>query len=222
MNKLLGCILVAVVLAPALALAQDCPSPGTAIPRRLATMAVNVAEPVYRNDRSRAEITVLSGRGQMPAMMFTTGLTRESTDLRILPQVWSVELGGGRRCISVGLVEGTWRISELTVDVAREYLPGTCNYRVIRTHEDQHVALTRSAFYAWVFRMDAQLKDAVSRITPFVTTESPAQVSKNVSERLLLAMRPTMDGYERERTEKNATIDTADNYRAVSALCKRW
>jgi hypothetical protein len=201
---------------------QQCPPANFAVPKRTVALATAVATAVIRNDRSRGEITAAAGRQGVPSMMFNTGLTLSDTAIRLTPTVWRVDLGGGRSCLGVGKVEARWEIAEIVVDIAREYRPDTCQYQVVRRHEEQHVALTQAAFLAYVPKMQASLEDAVARVPTLVTDDDPKRAARHLTDDLMRALQPVFGGYERERNARNAAIDTLESYRALTAKCKAW
>lgn len=181
-----------------------------------------MADPVYSSAEGRARITALSGLSSRDPNMFTTGLTRTTTNLELRVQTWQVDMGGGRRCIGVTRVEGVWKITALTVDIAREYPPGGCQYRVIREHEDEHVTISRDAFRHWTPRAEAVLREAVGRVEPRVAGGGADAVTREIKDRLLAAMGPTFEAFTRELKTRNAAIDTPANYRRVNGQCREW
>ena len=206
---------------PAMA-AERCPPVGTAQPRREVTLTASTAPVVYRNDQSRAQITALAGRQNVPLHIFNTGLTRHHTEFRVSPEFWWVELGKGRRCIGIGRVEAKWAISETIVDVAAEYRPGSCEYRAVREHEEEHVTLTKRAFDTIAPRMKARLDTLVARVEPFVTELSADDAGNQLLKSLMDGTKGVLDEQERLRHDLNAAIDTPESYRRTTALCRNW
>ncbi|TAN58829.1 MAG: hypothetical protein EPN20_15910 [Magnetospirillum sp.] len=192
------------------------------MPEPALTLSTGIATPIYSGERDRAHITALAGREGVGAARFNTGLTRSRAEVRITPQIWEVALGGGRRCIGLGRVEAHWRLDELLVDIASEYPPGGCNYRIIREHEDEHVAFARDAYLTWTPRIEATLRDAVMRVKPIVTTGDAKQVANDITARLMRALQPAIDGFRAELRSRNASIDTTANYRLVNSRCPKW
>jgi hypothetical protein len=192
------------------------------VPAQVVTFSTWMADPVYSSAEGRARITALSGLPSRDSGMFTTGLTRTATNLDLRVQAWQVDLGGGRRCVGVARVEGVWKITSLTVDIAREYPPGGCQYRVIRAHEDEHVAISREAFRHWTPRAEAALREAAARIRPRVAASGPDTVTAEFKDRLMAAMKPTFDAFTAELKVRNGAIDTPANYRRVNGQCRDW
>lgn len=222
MNRRNALILVAGLLPAAPAAAQTCPPPGVGIPTQVVTLAASIPEPVYTGEESRTRITVLSGLKRPDSADFTTGLTRTTTNLELVVQGWQVELGQGRRCVGLARAQGTWRITEIKVNIASEYPPGGCQHQVIRRHEDEHVAISRDTFRRWTPEAERTLRAAAARIAPRLTTRSADQETSDFKEMLVAALRPVFDAYAAELKTRNAAIDTPANYRIVNGQCPRW
>jgi hypothetical protein len=214
-------VILVLVLLPAWAAAETCPPPGVDVPEPSVELSTGVADTVWHNDASRRDITDMAGNAPAEGM-YDTGLTRTGTQLRLNPEVWWVELGDGRSCLGLGRVEADWRMEQVEVDIAAEYAPGSCQYRVVHDHESQHVALTRRTFDAHFPRMRARLAEAVRAVRPRIVAGEPEVAGRALSEQLMAVARPVLEAYDRERARVNAAIDTPENYRRTSALCDTW
>ena len=207
------------LIAAGPAWAEECPPVRAFVPDKVVTLSTGVGDTVYTGERSRNVISALSGKG---GGLTTLGLTQNRTEVKIIPQVWSFNLGGGRYCAGLGRVEASWRITKLFVDVASEYPPGGCNYRVIREHEAQHVAFAHATFHEWAPRIERALNAAARQINPRITAADPAQIRKEIEGQLLAALRPAFDGFAADLKARNASIDTMENYRRTATLCPKW
>ena len=219
MRHRLSAVVIAGLAVTSPAWAEDCPPARAFVPDKVATLSIGVGDTIYTGERSRAAITALAGKG---GGLTTLGLTQNSTEVRIIPQIWSFNLGGGRSCAGLGRVEASWRITKLFVDIASEYAPGGCNYRVIRDHESQHVAIAHATFNEWAPRIERALKDEAGRITPRIVKASPGETAKEIEGRLMAALRPAFDGFSADLKARNAAIDTMENYRKTAKLCPKW
>ena len=199
--------------------AEDCPPARAFVPDKAVTLSTGVGDTVYTGERSRNVISALSGKG---GGLTTLGLTQNNTEVRIIPQIWSFNLGGGRSCAGLGRVEASWRITKLFVDIASEYPPGGCNYRVIRDHENQHVAFAHAAFQDWAPRIKLALQNAAAGIAPQITKADQTQTAKEIEGRLMAALRPVFDGFAADMRSRNDSIDTMENYRNTAKLCPKW
>jgi hypothetical protein len=222
MGGKLSLLILLALLPSTFAFAQACPPAGVYVPPRNVTFSSWMAEPTYTSEESRARITALSGLTRPDSKEFTTGLTRTTNNLELRVQGWQIDLGQGKRCMGLARVEAIWKITEIKVNIAREYPPGGCQYRVIRTHEDEHVAISRDTFRHWVPQAESVLRNVAARMPPLITTASPDVVTGQFKDQLTNAMRPTFEAFARELKLRNAAIDTPGNYRRVNSLCPTW
>lgn len=210
--------MVAVVTAPASA--ATCPPPGISREAGV-TLTTAIAAPTYHNDLTRARITRQAGH---PAgtTAENSGLTRSRTAFSIRPRVTGYGVAGGpATCLVLDKVEARWQVTELRVDVASEYRPGTCQHREVLEHENQHVDITRDTFREFVPRMEARLKRAAAEIAPARRGDAQ-QVADRALERLRQAAGEVIAEFQATMRRRHAAIDTPENYRAVSARCDGW
>ncbi|CAA7623710.1 hypothetical protein [Magnetospirillum sp. UT-4] len=212
-------ILLACLWASAAA-AQDCPPRGLAAPMVETLFTSDVVEPVVRNDRTRNQLTQLATRHT--AGHREAGLTQTRTQLTITPRYRWTDLPGGRTCLMLERVTADWRMHAITVDIAAEFPPGTCQYNVVREHEFEHVRLTRGAFHAHVPRMRAHLAEVTRGIGPFVFHGDAQRGGEQIIARLKAGLKPVLDDFEADNRRANSAIDTVESYRAVAARCPSW
>jgi len=207
---------------PAVA-AESCPPAGGFVPVKTVTLSTGIGDITYTADRSSAVITAVSRKDGIGGSGLTTlGLTHHQAEIKMFIEVWSFNLGGGRTCAGLARVDASWRMAKLFVDIASEYPPGGCNYRVIREHEAQHVAFAQGAFRDWTPRIEQALRAAAEQITPQVSNADPAQIRRAMEGQLMAALQPAFEGFRTDLKARNASIDTMANYRKTAALCPRW
>lgn len=214
----LALLALLVSLAPMAASgAERCPVRGK--PARAVDVVTTIVDPVVRNDRRRVELTAAAGRLGMPS--FNAGLTRSEVTFALSPEIWSVDLDGERACIGFGTVTANWALASITIDIAAEYRPGSCQYEAIREHENQHVALTLKVFEDWERRIRNGLMTLMveepSQLVEPANREAKAQ---QMIARLEAGMRAELAAFEAERNAVNATIDTRESYLAQAAKCR--
>jgi hypothetical protein len=209
------------VVLPGAALAQACPPEGKRVPEKKLYLSVNSVDTIYSSELDRAGLSRLAG-GPPIYGMFYTGLTRWREEAAVISNMWMVDLGEGRRCVGLGRVDAAWRLPEMLVNIASEYPPGGCNYRVVRDHEDQHVAFARQFHREWAPRIEQVLKAEMDRLQPEVTTDDLNTAIRKVNARLAAAMAPTIHAFKTEARAKNSTIDTRANYALVNSRCPSW
>lgn len=212
-------VLVAAVLSRQASADEFCPPKGRFAPPPVVTFSALLGETVYIPDttiRGLAHLSQAKGDGT------TLGLTRQTTEFRANMRIWSFDMGGGRRCIGLARAEGIWQMSPQVVDIAREYPAGGCNYRIIRDHENRHVAINAEGFRRWSPRAEAEFRAAAGRVEPVLTTDDPARVEARFRQALQKAMEPSFAAFRAELTRRHGAIDTPEAYRQTQALCPRW
>ena len=93
-------------------------------------------------------------------------------------------------------------MKEVTVYVAREYAPGSCNFDVIRRHEEEHVAIARRL----VTEYRPRLLAAVTGMHP---------------ENVLSAVQGVVDELQRAMRDANRVLDQRDTEKSLSE-CRSW
>lgn len=208
-------------LTPA-AEARTCPPATPNPPETRVSLSTGISTPIYSGELNLRQIAALAGNPALGRGSFITGLTRSTTSVVITPQLWELDMGGGRRCVGLGRVEATWRLERILVNIASEYPPGACNYRIIREHEDEHVAIARKTFQDWAPRMEKALAEATRTMGPSVMAAPAATVARQTTDRLMQALRPVLAAYEADLNRRDGAIDTEVNYRRLNRLCPTW
>lgn len=180
-----------------------------------------IAEPIWRNDRTRRELSALAGVGTGLKGFQHSGLTQSRTELRITPSYRWATYPDGRACMMLTRVEASWRIVGITVDIARQYSPGTCQYDVVRDHEAQHVAIARAVYHDWIPKIQARLTDTAKNVAPILVSD-PNRAAGQMTARVMESVQIVQDAYHADLKARQAVIDTAQNYRAESAKCSKW
>lgn len=214
-----GVGLAALFAAPAIA--AECPPKGMASGPVEVRLDTAIAEPAWRNDRSRRQLSELAGQDSGLKGFQHSGLTQSRTELRMTPSYRVVSYPNGRICVMLTGVQAVWRVTDLTVDIAREYPPGTCQHRVVHEHESEHVTIARAVYRAWVPKVEARLKEAARGIEPALVRDSEAEAQR-MTARLMKSVQSELDAYQADLKARQAVIDTPGNYRAESAKCPSW
>lgn len=212
-------VMLGVMLAsPVAAQTATCTATGPASLK----VATDLPPPVYRHRLTRSQIGALEGRGHMTSDQRHAGLTQTWTAFTINPNVESRQVSKGVICVSVRQVEVSWRMAQFLVDIAAEYRQGSCPYGEILRHENQHVAISQTAFTTADRTLRQQLAEAVRRQPAFLLRATPQQAAQHVADQLMAVARPILEQYNSDTRRQNAAIDTQESYRAVSARCRDW
>jgi hypothetical protein len=197
--------------------------PETPPAARNPTVRLEVLEPklVYRHD---VDLFGLGGIKhtfeKAPTGWIMLGVTITSDHLAMQVRPVVSRLANGRLCVWVTDVAARVGDPELDVYVAANYPEGTCEYNVVREHENQHVEINRSVIHAWGPRIGAQLRDSVGQSFPMVAAGN-ADIQR-IPQMLMDSLQPLFDAMNSELRQRNGAIDTPENYRLTAARCKNW
>lgn len=129
---------------------------------------------------------------------------------------------GGGYC--VWLVDATVSVGfeSQTIYVNRDYAPGSCQYRTIVAHEQQHVKRNRDAVTGYLPKMRRTLA-RVARGKPFIRVLGTERQARDAYVLFLRGqLEPILRDMEAARQRANAAIDTEESYRALLRRCETW
>lgn len=207
--------LAAALAWPALA-AEPCGGLGPVEPK--VSVTVEPGEPSYDTTRSGAEIAELGAGGGLPGGE-PLGLTR--VEERVATRVAFQEVQRGDRwCVAPTTIEVTVHYPDTTVFIARRFEPGTCQYRVVRAHEDEHVRINRTALEA----ATGPIREAVRATADGWGWRhgEPETLRQAFQEEMRAALDGPLGDMRERRRQGNAEIDTLASYRALTAQCPDW
>jgi len=204
--------------------AQVCPADKQGPPT--VRVLVQVPETHYVYDKSRVEITAIARERKNTTTTASThdssvGLTRAGAyRLKVTASVAYQKRPNGVFCFHIRAVNAVWEIPSMTVFIANNYSPGSCEYRVILDHENQHVAIHQRVLRDFAGQIENELRQAALSISPYVGTE-PGD-SQKAPKMLVDRARQVMADVDRERMRANGEIDTPEKYRQTRLLCRHW
>lgn len=183
-------------------------------------------EPLYRHDLTTAQI-----EGLQNSVKFTSrnlqepGLTAAEQELNTNFQCGALETVHNRRyCVWADSVEVEFSYTKMDVYVSSQYPVGSCAYRVILAHENQHVAINNRALQKYLDLM----RQALRRNRTIPTKDHPLVTSSFkegqdiIAARVSRIIQPLYGRYKQEVLRENRKIDTMRNYRRIQAQCKDW
>lgn len=198
---------------------------------------VDLAAACLKNDTPRIVVRVSPGR----VNYITTQSRKEfiskfpgtpDTTLGLTVASLGVKMSGKPRInqnshqVCVNLKEVTFDIGYDIIDVYidRKYKPGSCEYRVVKDHENYHVAVHREAMKFFKNDIERALRQSVKKMVP-VSVTSQAEAERVINRQFEQAQKdiaPLLKHINKKIKEKNAEIDTPQSYAKATALCKNW
>ncbi len=174
----------------------------------------------YHNDLSRREFLTFAGTKASPN---TLGLTVARLNVSGHGDPFLVQ-DGIKACVGLHKIRVKIGYDMLDVYIDKKYRPGTCEYRVVKDHEDYHVRVAKEAVYFFRPDVEKALRRAVNRLKP-VVVRSQAEVQPAFEKQFQQVMdevRPVIQHINDKIAEKNYEIDTPESYRETTALCSHW
>ncbi|MCC6914577.1 MAG: hypothetical protein IT566_12830 [Rhodospirillaceae bacterium] len=163
---------------------------------------------------SRAQGAQIAG-GSRPV-----GLTLANTLYGVAGEVALAPQGSGF-CVHLTSVKIDFGWDSMDVYVPAEFPEGSCEYRAVRDHENQHVSIFRTSLAEFAPRARARIEAVLARAKPF-----PVRSEKAAAQTALAPVNAELAALQKEfnalHGARNARIDTPSNYAAVTALCKNW
>ena len=221
------CLAVAVAagavltVQPAAAAAQaDCPPYDK--PIRISFKTLN-PDPTYNNtlnvmslrDFLRTRGHVFSGQHQK-----TLGVTSYRTAFSLAGRTVAMPAAHGF-CVYLSEVTAEFGYRDHDVFVASEFRPGSCEYKAILDHENQHVAINRAAIRDGGPRVRQELERLLQTAPPRFT-RAPQSGTEGALSDIYARLNKTVDAIAAGQGAKNAAIDNDGNYDAIGDLCGDW
>jgi hypothetical protein len=218
-----GYFLAAVLVATAAggrpaAAEATCPQP-----KKPPTLELDIKQGTVKYDftRNAEQLAALGGDiGGASAGGRLNGLTRSSLSYEIRVSVRAQ----GRAGAYCGYLDGA-KISmgyrEFEVYVNSRYPAGSCPHGAVLAHENEHVAVHRRALLDAEADLRARILAAMGK-APIVQGATMDQVRDRHMARLEAVLGEIMTIISTDAKQRNAPLDTPENYRRVSKRCSRW
>lgn len=174
-------------------------------------------QPVFYEGYPRAEVQRRSSTSLLAGQTLD-GLTVGSYTYGMRVSVRMAQAAGGY-CVYLDTVDLTFEFKDLTVFVVKELARGTCRYNVALTHEMEHVDLFRKSFnlHAPLMRNEVEGR---ARSFPVLFTRDRESAASLAQKELARTIHARFNAFQDEARRQNATIDTPENYRALSLKCR--
>lgn len=171
-----------------------------------------------RHDLSRAQLSTFAGRKWSSAV--PEGFTDTAYEHQLSASIQSrLNRSGG--CHYLRAVTLKFKIRPIMVYIAKEHPPGSCPYKVVRDHEDEHVAIFRSSLDEYLPLIEAKLERTAWAMKPSSASSGKRAINQFLAT-LQRSIDPILDRMEHSMRSRHAEIDTPRSYRMLSAQCDDW
>lgn len=179
-----------------------------------------IGTPQYSSAYSKEEFLKKSGRPTDPN---TLGLTvvEMSMNAKVSP---SVQQRSGEICVGISKLEVELYFPTFKVYIDKKYPHSSCEYKIIKEHENYHVAVAQQALIFYKKDVEKAAYKALKGLSPrIVHSQSEIQAAvDSLSSPVFSAVNAVIQHINRKLIEKNAAIDTPEMYRATTAKCSHW
>ena len=185
----------------------------------LPASAVDVALQPFSVHENRSEPFVSLARltRDVSASHRTVGVTQANFGHRSVVDSKGIEDRQNLRACLRPRVHVELFVQPLTVYIASEYAADPCRARVIREHEERHVQVFREFARESAARLQADLDRVVGQSPHYGMTLEEAQ--RTIDRRLGDALSSFMRDAERTLAERQASVDTPEEYARVGNAC---
>jgi hypothetical protein len=131
---------------------------------------------------------------------------------------------GGPYQVWADSIDVKFLCKRMDVYVSRKYPEGSCEYKAILDHENQHVSINTTAFNKYGDLLEGALRGDLSlptRSRPMAVSSIKAG-ERFVQSRIDRLIGSYFESLKREVKVENAKIDTIENYKRVTAQCHHW
>lgn len=181
---------------------------------------IKTGNPKYITSYSRKDFL---RKAKVPYSPHTLGLTVAEFDIDTLmtPQI---EQYAGQFCVSLKDVEVTLSYPNLSVYIDKKYPSNSCEYKVIKEHEDYHVSVSQHALTFFKPDVEKVLSRTLASLRPRVVHNKNdiKSATNKMTQTVLDNLQPVIQHINNTMAKKNAAIDTKESYQKTTALCKNW
>ena len=127
----------------------------------------------------------------------------------------------GGYCVYLTGLDVQFGFKRMEVYIASEFEPGTCEYRSVLDHENQHVAINNGMLKAFAPVFHTEIERLLTRQQPVFSPDAEAGMNialTNVEK----GMSALWEQFQDSTAARNAPLDTASNYAATGKLCSNW
>ena len=174
----------------------------------------------YVTNLSREEFLRRSNQAVNPN---TLGLTTVSFNVSVEGEPYA-ERDGKATCVGLKKVILTFGYDDLTIYIDKKYKPGSCQYKVIKEHEEYHASVAKEAVPFFKPDIRKQLIKVLSQLKPerVFTSQAGNDVIVRQTNKVMQDMQPLIKHINKVIVDKNYQIDTPESYKKTTALCKKW
>lgn len=177
---------------------------------------------IYDRSKSAEEIKKLyiENKKQEPQSDKILGLTIFNSFYQIMLYTNAQKLRGRTYCYYPAKIDIKIGYKDTTMYLAKELKENTCTYKRTLRHEQTHLKFGEMNLALHVMTTKDSMKNIVNEIGPLVSTKSENEIRDELLNKYENKLGYTYSAVESINKRQNAKIDTLENYRKETAMCK--
>lgn len=156
-----------------------------------------------------------AGSGHAPM-----GLTRSQLHYQVRTET-VIDSARGGHCASLTRADIEIGFADFKVYVDRRYRPGTCEYRAILDHENEHVRINRDALRRLESKISERVHAAIGR-NPALLDRSPDEARQAHTRLIGGVLKPLVDEVASRARQGHDALDSRASYEKTYRLCEDW
>ncbi len=177
---------------------------------------IKIASPVYDHSKSASQFP---GKMWKNALGLTVAKTSIKTELEV--ESMSTQM---QTCLYPKNVSVEIEIKPMTVYIDKKYKKNSCQYKVIKDHENYHVRVHTEGWEAFTPKIKEAVQKAVDKIKP-ITIHPTSNINlyiDDMGKQIKNDLQPLLDYIQKIIERENQEIDTDESYRKESKKCPSW
>lgn len=130
----------------------------------------------------------------------------------------------GSYCVMLGNLNVEIGFPRVDIYIDKKYQPGSCNYNVIKEHEEYHARVQQEGLKFFAAKIKQAYQTALKKIKPQETYS--ASLAQDIAAKMVGQVEkdvlPLMKYVEQQLYEKNMVIDTSESYAKEAKRCPKW
>lgn len=182
------------------------------------TVELRVGAPAIDNSLPQPALQKLAGERHHQGR--TLGLYRAK-----LEATWRVAIGrsaqAGEACRWIDRVTVMLAMPSRVIYIVRQRQPGTCAYESVLAHEREHQAIDEAVLAEYRARVEGAVGEAILALPPAaaVPDAEGAAAQARLTQPVAAALKRVFAALTQARAERQAALDTPQEYRRVRAAC---
>ena len=176
--------------------------------------------PKYITQYSRQEFLK---KADLPPSPYTLGLTVAKLDIQAQAKPTFTQQDG-QICIEIGEIDVEMTYPQLTIYIDKKYPPSSCEYQIIKDHENYHVHVAQQALSFFKKDVEKTITTSLDKLSPKIVSNQNEikQAFNQLIQPILTDLKRLATHINKKLAEKNAAIDTKEMYQETTARCRNW